>query len=384
MVVILGLLALQGLQGQVPSRGQHVNLWLPNEEMILLHADAHAKSGPALWFKGKQERALPPLPRGVDHSRALRRREAALQGPGQDCYSLQYLSFPAQDAKAKQELRLDVFRFSTATWAWEKEPHGVLEDRPLGNFRVLSEDYLLGICVNKPFLDSGGKPHLFSLYKRNPQGKYRLVGYPDDGLSGKVFKGDGSWNYPILSNLWILNRCVWTEDETVVGTGFGFFWVFSPKGQMRRLVRLYDSVDDKLLRNGWVWHEAVTNFQPRPDGQILISALAEGAVARGAILNDQRAHQGDTPGQFEDVFRTVLAAYPVVEWHVMNPVTGHIQPEAAPLNFQSRLSSYSEFLNFNWNFKVDGNLRCVSEKELLALSEDGERYYERAFPSQAK
>lgn len=384
ILVFLIFLIACSVHGQIPSRGQNVNLWLQNKEMILLHADAHAKGGPAIWFKGKQERVLPSLPKGVDHPQALRRREAPLQGPGGDCFSLQYLSFPAVDGKGKSALRLDVFRFSTATWTWEKEPHGVLEDRPLGNFRVLSEDYLLGICVNQPFLDSGKKPHIFSLYKRNSQGKYRLVGYPDDGLAGKVFKGDGSWNYPIFSNLWILNRCVWTEDEMVVGTGFGFFWVFSPKGQMRKLVRLYDSVDDKLLRNGWVWHEAVTNFQPRPDGRILISALAEGAVARGAILNDQRSHQSDSPQEFEKVFSTVIAAYPVVEWHVMDPSTGQIQPEAAPVNFPSRLSNHSDFMNFNWQFKVDGNLLRISERDLLAVSEEGERYYEKTFGPQAK
>lgn len=384
IIALLGLLAAQGLQGQIPSKGQHVNLWLSNEEMILLQADAHGKGGPGIWFKGKEERPLPPVPTGEDHAKALRWRADRLQGAEGECYSLQYLSFPRPDEKAKTKLRLDVFRFSRASWTWEKNPHGVLEDRPLGAFRVLSEDHLLGICVNKPFLDSGGKPHLFSLYKRNHQGKYQLTGYPDDGLDGKLFKGDGSWNYPIFSNLWILNRCVWTQDETVVGTGFGFFWVFSPKGQMRRLVKLYDSVDDKLLRSGWVWHEAVTNFEPRPDGQILVSALAEGAVARGAILNDQRTNQGEGPGQFEDVFRTVLAAYPVIEWHVMDPGTGHFQPEAAPVHFPSRLSTHSDFMNFNWHFKLDGNLARVSEKALLALSEEGKRYYEKALSPAAK
>jgi hypothetical protein len=387
LLIVLGAFTSQCLQSQIPSKSQHINVWLQNGDMLLLHADSHAKGGPAIRYSGKQERPLPGLPKGEDHDKAVRRREAPLQAPGGDCYSLQYLSFPSNKGGNATSLRLDVFRFSTSQWAWEKEPYAVLEDRPLGTFRMLSDDYLLGVCANRPFLDEGKKPHLFSLYKRDHKGKYHLVGYPEDGFNGKALKGDGSWNFPILSNLWILNRTVWVENETVVGTGFGFFWIFSPKGEMRRLVRLYDELDDKRLGENWVWHEAVTNFEPRSDGRILISALSEGAVARGAILNDQRTYQSNDDNaisEFKKVFSSVLSVYPMIEWHVLDPKTGQISIEASPINFPSRLKNFSDFMNFNWQFKPDGNLTTVAEKDLLALSEDGTRYYEKVLPSKAK
>jgi hypothetical protein len=368
------------LFSQIPDRRQRLtNVWT-DAGLLTLNPPHHA-SGVGSLAQEKGERKIPnppPAPKDSEGARsAVLLRFHAPQGHLFACYSWQVPA--AKEPGSTRKTVAQVFSFDPERWAWNMEPLGTLES-PTSALVILSEDWILGIAAQPDMLVERGKGRLFALYRRNAKGQYQLDSFPDDGFDGTAITGTTAWKYPMLSMVWINKRQVYTADRTCLYVGQGLVWVFTDKGRMTRLVRLFDGLDDKGLKQNLLWQEAVLGVQPRPDGTLLVSTLNENALALGALVQNEGLSRGTAAGDRDQAIRErVITSKSPILWYDLDPVTGDLRDEAPPRNVKAGFGSIQEFLDFNWSFKRDGNLHFTSEADLSKISAEAEAMYKERY-----
>jgi hypothetical protein len=259
-------------------------------------------------------------------------------------------------------LRISVFRFNEPSWTWEKEPSATLVWSKGMTPYLLQEDLLLGVATSPKSFEKDGKGQLFLTFKKGEDGVFRADSYPSTGLDKPVFKGDGSWQYPTLSNLWLSGKTARSSRYFVLASGAGTCWIFDvEKGSLVSLVQLYPSVTEEKMIAGEVWNGALLGIQPKSDGDFLTSALDEYALTQGYLM-DQRAGRPfyGTPqeryAKLQGTLDAIMRMNPRVDWNLLDQETKRFVPEVPPRGLPRFIHGAAELQSFDWAVKPDGNL----------------------------
>ncbi len=267
-------------------------------------------------------------------------------------------------------MRLDILRYEAPAKLWS--PSGTLffpkAFRPI----VLDEDRILGIAQMGQTFVRDNRSFPFAIFRRNARGEFHLESVFEGGLSRPIFDEKGGWNYPSLQKAFMFPQTARSADFLVLGTGHGWFWIFdAARGSLKRVVSIYKGAEEGHLKDDLLWDGAVLGFQPKPNGQVLISALAEEALFRGGLFKDlpSKEARGRPGSVFVERVRTfedrLLQVAPRVDWFLLDPAEGHVMEEVPPRGLPQTVPTSRALSDFNWMFKPDGNLAFYSEREKL-------------------
>lgn len=239
-------------------------------------------------------------------------------------------------------------------------------ERFLPSLIPLSKDRFLGVAMTQSAIVKDGKCFPFGVYLLKENGEIQLDEPMEGGLDKPVFKKEKGWNYPFLQTTFIKQETALTEDYLVLGSQWGYFWVFRrDTGRLRRLVRLYPEADEAFLSK-YPPVQIVLGFQPTRAGDILIASRAKDALLEGAKEMAKPvalAMDPDTRGRTRRWADSFNATYPLVFWWNLDPEQGRITEAATPITPPKALFSQVEVLNFNWRFNPQGKVEMYSEHE---------------------
>jgi hypothetical protein len=372
---LISLIALGSFRAEAQHwKPQDKNVWLDPGKLLFVPGNSDQALAPGVLriHRPATERRLPPPPR---KERWPYETSAGVQAVGGEIVYLHesILLPPDGDPKGKKDLKLELFRFDEAAWKWETEPYGTLVWPKGFKAVLLSKDRILAIAMKPDSFVKDGKGYPFAVFRRGQTGTFSVDSHLEGGLDKPAIQGTSTWNYQALAKLWMDARVAFCGDQVVLGNGAGMFWVFTSKGSLRRTVRLYDAVTDEALQKGDLWNEAVLGMQPRPDGDLLVSAHAEGTLDHVyRLLAESRTAQSGPEYQERRKKALDLAmwANPRVDWFVLDLDTGKASLCPPPLGFPSLLKTTQAIHDFNWTFKPDGNLQLYSEKEMSKRDPD--------------
>ena len=352
--LILVFLMTLGLGAQGILRIQDSCAWLsPHELLVVNSGDPEDSRAMARIFRtGKPAQPIPP-PKAPPSAFACW-GQATPEG-------LYGISASAETLPQGRGIRITVQRFESQTRSWASI--GTLffprAFRPV----VLNEDLILGLAqVSQTFVQDH-RSFPFGIFRRDAKGEFHLESMFEAGLKRPIFDEKGGWNYPSLQKAFMFPQTARSAEHLVFGTGHGWFWIFdADKGSLKRIVSLYKGADETHLKEDLLWDGAVLGFQPKPDGQVLISALDEEALFRGGLFKDlpSKEARGKPGSVFVDRVRTfedrLLQVAPRVDWFLLDPAEGQIREELPPRGLPSIISTSKALSDFNWMFKPDGNL----------------------------
>lgn len=357
------------LLAQLPFKPQDRTVWVGDGALFFLPGNSDHASAPGVLKRSntKVDKQLPPLPRMMKLGSAW---SAGVQSAEGELYYLHcsVVEVPNPEKAPTRNLKIELYRFDQQSWKWDNKPSGTLQWPRFLTPVLLSKTRLLGIAGKADTFTKDGKAFPFAVFRLGTQGVYELDGVQECGLEKPAIQPGGKWYYPALSQLWTQAQISFSKDHVTVGTGYGLFWVFSPKGSLHRVIRLYDSLNEESLQKGELWPEALLGVQPRPDGDLLVSALSGDTLDRGtwAMAHTKGATGGkDFLERRNKALDIILTASPRVDWHVLDLQTGKVSLESPPRGFPNVLPNAQALMNFNWFFKPDGNLHLYSEKEML-------------------
>lgn len=361
-------------QAPIPLKSQDHCHWLSPTQLLFIPNGQHP-SGPATLEEaksGQSPRRLPSPPQGAKQGITI---DLGVQSAGSDIYFLRQTikdlpKGPTDGAKPRRTAIYEWYRFDLPSWQWEPEPSGRLEWAKPCSLFMISPDRLLGVAVHAESFRFENRSYPFAIFRRGPSGDFEMEGPQEAGLEKPAFRTDGTWAYPWMGNLWIKALTAQSGDTFLLGTGFGLFWCFDQKGGLRRMARLYKSLDEATLLKGLLWEGAVLGVQPKANGEFLVSALDEEALIRGHLLWKQTQAPVEGTAFLTHQDRTLthlLGAVPRVDWYVFSPWDGTLREELPPSRIPSTIKSSDAYGNFNWAFKADGNLRIYSEEERLKV-----------------
>ncbi len=367
-----GLLAAQA---PTPLKSQDHGHWLAPGKFLFIPNGPHP-SGPALLEEAAQggpPRRLPWPPPTRTKGRVL---DLGIQAVGGEIFYMrqiiQDLPKGPDDSpqKPKRTARYEWHRFDLASWRWESEPNGTLDWPKPCAWHLISPDRVLGIAVHAESFRIDQRSYPFVVFKRQSSGEFKLEAPQEAGLDQAAFRADGSWTYPWMGQLWLKALTAQADETFLLGTGFGLLWCFDSKGSLRRMARIYKSLDEARLLKGPLWDGAVLGMQPKANGEFLLSALDEEALVRGDLLWRQSHAPADGKDFLAHQDRTLthlLGAVPRVDWYAFSPWDGTVREELPPARIPPSIKSAEAYGNFNWTFKADGNLRLYSEAERLKV-----------------
>ena len=377
-LLVLALLILGGqrlpAQAPMPFKAQDHCHWLSPTQLVFIPNGQHP-SGPATLEEASSGRPPRRLPQPPPSSKQGVVIDLGIQAAGNELYFLRQTikdlpKRPSESGKARRTALYEWYRFDLPAWRWESEPSGRLEwPKPCSLF-LLSPDRVLGLAVHSESFRIENRSYPFAIFCRRPSGEFELEGIQEAGLEQPAFKADGSWTYSWMGQLWIKALTAQSGDTFLLGTGFGLFWCFDQKGSLRRMARLYKSLDEACLLKGHVWDGALLGLQPKANGEFLISALDEEALLRGDLLWRQSKAPSEGRAFLDHQARAMthlLGAVPRVDWYVFSPWDGSLREELPPARIPTAIRSAEAYGDFNWAFKADGNLRIYSEEERLKL-----------------
>lgn len=141
----------------------------------------------------------------------------------------------------------------------------------------------------------------------------------------------------------------------------GWFWILSARnGSVRRLVKLYDSIQERDLSRSGEMEMAVLGVQPTRNGLLLVCAREETAVLGAMRAFDAQLTLDRFKAGMADEIRkrqeTALRAFPLIQWMHIEPNTGKRYEVARPLNTPGQINSLDQLEQFRFRFKPDGNL----------------------------
>lgn len=226
----------------------------------------------------------------------------------------------------------------------------------------LGEDRFLATAVSPATFVEDKKPLPLAVLRRNDRQELIVERRMDTGLKRPFFDQGGRMSYGVLATSLLMGNWARTDDHLVLFSQFGQFWVFDgAKGHLRRVMHLYPGLDDKRLQEGNLY-PGLLGVQPRPNGHLLVAARREDAVLLAPISHPSRmvlAGTKDRTAWSDEVHRQ----YPHIDWWDLDPATGMIEPEIAPRGLPELLSGEAAAMNFNWRFRLDGNLDLVSLRD---------------------
>lgn len=369
----LALLPL-GLQAQgIPLKTFQRNIWLdPRSLLTIPGSPAHA-SGPALLEEVGRPggaRRLPRPPRVDEKGEHTLSWGMGVQAAGPDIYFLNQvmrdLPLEPGQRRPKRSSHYEFFRFDRAAWRWETEPSATLDWAKGLQLELLSSERVLAIATSPESLVKDRRAYPFAVFRKGDSGTFDLEKFLEVGLEQPAIQPDGQWTYPWMQSLWLSRKVAHAGDRLALATGFGLVWLFDAKGELRRLVRLYDALTEARLRKGDLWGDCVLGLQPKADGEFLVSALDGEALQRGHLLGEQAPPATDGKGYLDrqnTILDRLLSLAPRVDWIVINPWEGKPRPEVPPRGLPSAIRSAAALEDFNWVFQVDGNLRVFTHAE---------------------
>lgn len=311
-------------------------------------------------------RKVPPVPRQRSTGKDLGKSYSmGVQVASSQIHYLHadILETPGKDrGEPERKLKISIFRFNESKWTWEKEPSSTLIWSKGLTPYLLREDLILGVATSAKSFEKDGKAHLFLTFKRGEDGVFHAHSYPSTGLDKPVFKADGNWQYPALSNLWLSGKVAKSSKYFVLASGAGTCWIFDvEKGSLVSLAQLYQSVTEEKMIAGEVWNGALLGIQPKRDGDFLVSALDEYALTQGFLM-DQRAGRPfygtsqERYAKLQGTLDAIMRMNPRVDWFLLDQDTRRFLPEVPPRGLPEFIHGAAELQRFDWAIKPDGNL----------------------------
>ena len=368
--ILIPIALLLGLQAMAQHwKPLDRNIWLGPGELLFVPGNSDHMSAPGILksLHSGRERRLPPPPREDTFSSGFSMGVQAAEG---ELFYLHasLMAPPNPEKDKKKPFKLEIFQFDKASWRWETEPWGVLISPRVMKPVLVSKDRVLGITAWADGFVKDGKGYPFAAFRRSQNGVFSIDFYQDCGLEKPAIKGMVGWNYPSLAQLWMDCQIASSGDQKVIGTGYGLYWVFNAKGSLKRVIRLFEGLNEEALQKGELWNEAVLGMQPRSDGDLLVSAFGEGTLDRVYRLLSTTA--GSASGkEYSERRRKALdmamSSSSRVDWYIIDIDTGKVNLAPPPVGFPEQLKNSDAIHNFNWAFKPNGNLLMYSEKEML-------------------
>jgi hypothetical protein len=146
----------------------------------------------------------------------------------------------------------------------------------------------------------------------------------------------------------------------------GFIWNIrssasgSPSIKRSSLFR----IQKEDLEAGKKFEYGILGMQPSPSGSVLIATRSQDAVWKSrskyatepVMSKGTEAEKGKLEADQLAAFNGSIKEYPEIEWWSLEPETGTVRPEQAPINVPDRFTDYESFKKFRFRFKPDGNL----------------------------
>lgn len=151
----------------------------------------------------------------------------------------------------------------------------------------------------------------------------------------------------------------------IVSNRTGYIWLLNSHKESEdlKLIKIFPSVTEDRLDKGDI-EIPILGCQPRPNGHLLIASRSEEAVlmARKEFpepeMNDDEFSNPNSPKHklTEQVRNKALLKYPEILWWDLDPATGKLTKEEAPLNIPNKILDIGLMSKFRFRFKPDGNL----------------------------
>jgi hypothetical protein len=238
---------------------------------------------------------------------------------------------------------------------------------PLGDGRFLA-------VTNRPLFRVNGGYSPIGIMKVDAKKKLSPVEGVDLGFSEPMWKdpldsyGHGVWSYPGMSFSFGLSATFLRVPGYVVvaSEDIGYYFIFDDRtGSLKHKAQLFSLLDEERLKHPEGLIPIGLGIQPRPDGHILIASRSEDAADRAAKAFSEplpKADAGDPAKvrvwaeKTKEIRDLNMKQFPEVQWWDLDPATGTIRPDSAPMNFPDRINDSNQLWNWNWRFKGDGNL----------------------------
>lgn len=362
------------LLAQVPWKRQDASVWLQPHQVLFIPYVRHPQGPATLYAFSPQKRSvvsrrLPFLPKELKAKDAIEAMGWVEAVDG----SIFYVS-QAIDRKKTGEMSsiYRFYRFDLDRWQWEPNPWGEVDSSIIAKLILLSEDRFLALAgPRKPFKD-GQQSYPMAIFRRNDQGQFRIQRYLDVGLKKPAYGSGDEVHYPFVKSLWIDAVSVHTaHGKTVLFSGCGLGWIFDAKGTMRGPIRLYEGLTEEALQDPeGLFGGMLLGAQPKDDGDVLLSAFDEDALVRGCVLEKTTQNAQNHRDYLHLKNRSMamlVKGSPRVGWYVLDVDAGTLREEVPPAKVPTFIRSEREYLDFNWVFSPDGNLRFYTEAELVAV-----------------
>jgi hypothetical protein len=349
-----------------PIKGHNNCVWTERGNFIIFPdgMDPIKKPGVAFDQNGKK-RVIPKSPSlpalvGADAS------TTRLQGPCGRIYALSRRTIPPADPLRipKKDLEIYIFRFDESIWQWETDPIGVLRSPLPFSPILLSEDNILGISHNSEVFISENHRYPLAIFRKNAKNEYQVDHFEDYGFDYPAIQRVGVWNYPCLENFSLLHQDGWSGEFTIIGHGGGLFWCFDSRGKLKRFFKIYKNIEDEFYKKNPIYNECILGWKPQKSGTILVSAFGEDLFYRSSA----QLQKPEEPSPDIDSYRikikirsdTIFSVPQSINWYNVDIENGQVQETSSPINIPRIISSFQEFLEFNWMLKYDESIDFIS------------------------
>jgi hypothetical protein len=246
--------------------------------------------------------------------------------------------------------------------------------RTLHCFPLEEGEFLLFSTPGNPYrLGKHASP--IAIGSSNQSGEIQTKSFLDLGLGEEVLEarkipdGESAAPFRVKSKFNSLLPLLFSEAPFVkLPTGFalvsdhpGLIFVFGPRGQFKRMIRLFPSLTDDRLRNLETLEHAILGFQPTDDGRILVASRSEEAVlnARIRFPRDNSLDAYKNPESAKENARQEklsVEAYPALVWWSVDPSTGQVTSVEPPLKVSGHFNSPEQISAFRFSILPSGNL----------------------------
>lgn len=160
-----------------------------------------------------------------------------------------------------------------------------------------------------------------------------------------------------------------SEGFALVADRSGLVWSFTARGRLRRVLRLFPSVNDERLRSLDTLEHAVLGFQPTQDDRILMATRSETAVLnamvkfpRNETLEGWQRPEVQKENQRQE--QASVEAYPALEWWSVDCGAGTVTRVDPPLKVRETFDSPAQINQFTFAFLPSGNLLFSDPREM--------------------
>ena len=140
----------------------------------------------------------------------------------------------------------------------------------------------------------------------------------------------------------------------------GRFWEISPRGRVKREIRLFSTLDDERIKKIETFDWAVICIQPNREGDLVFVSFPEDLVLNGQTIIPRPYNKNTVFGSGADEAAKkdaqLLRMLGNLAWWKIDHETGGIHPMAPPSGVPTRLKSAEHVRRFAFEFSPEGNL----------------------------